>query len=118
MKNRVFFYISIYTSIISIFFASCKNNSGWEHSAALLIKGKEVKMSMYGSYLDAINEWDKLKVVLDKVGKVHSKKKVLIRVISPKEGGDKLVTNYVISKVGRYLTTLDVSYEIRDERDN
>ena len=114
MKAKHFYFL--FTLILTMVCYSCKNNSDWDHSAAILIKGKEVKMTMYGSYYNAIQQWDEVKAILDKVAETHSAKIVLIRVIDPDKKSDDLISNYIIRKVEKYLKSLDVEFKIRDER--
>lgn|GEM_PF-6410035 len=102
-----------------IFFTGCKNNSSWEHSAAIVIKGREVKMTMYGSYYDGADDWESVKKVLDKIAQTHSSKKILIRIIDNEDEelkNDRLITNYVIRRIEKYFTKKDIEYEVKDER--
>jgi len=101
---------------ITILCFSCNNNPDWDHSAAVLIKGKEVKVTMYGPYHDAINQWDEVRFVLDKIAETHAVKVVLIRVIDSDKDEDGLISNYVIRKVEKYFKKLKVEFQVRDER--
>lgn len=101
---------------ITILCFSCNSNPDWDHSAAVLIKGKKVKVTMYGPYHDAINQWDEVKFVLDKIAETHAVKVVLIRVIDSDKDEDGLISNYVIRKVEKYFKKLKVEFQVRDER--
>ncbi|MGM0417672.1 MAG: hypothetical protein ACQEQS_03005 [Thermodesulfobacteriota bacterium] len=115
MKSKFILILSLI-----IFFTGCKNNSSWEHSAAIVIKGREVKMTMYGSYYDAAEQWDSVEKVLDKIAKTHSSKKILIRVVDNQDEdfkNDKLITGYVIRRIEKYFDQKNIEYEIKDERE-
>lgn len=59
---------------------SCETKPELEHSAAIVIKGREVKMTMYGPYYDVLNQWTEVEFVLNKISENHAVKKILIRI--------------------------------------
>lgn len=108
-------FILVFLSLL--FSYGCKQNSNWKHSAAVIVKGREVKMTMYGSYFDAITQWSELTEVLNKIVETHSTKKVLIRIAPyDDEKEDALITDFVVRKIENYFESKGVAYDVKDER--
>lgn len=103
--------------LIIIDFFSCINKSEFDHSAAIVIKGREVKMTLYGPYYDVIYQWNEIEFVLSKISKNHSVKKVLIRLAPMKNPeNEKYFSQYSLRKVVKYFKEKNIDYEIKDER--
>lgn len=92
----------------------CQENS-WRHSAAIVVKGVDVRMTMYGDPYNAITDWKQVRgEILDHVIASHSQKLVLIRILPAKK--KSALTDYAVRKVAGYFRSHGVRYEIRDER--
>ncbi len=103
--------------LASLFFItlSCGKNPWEDYSAAISIRGEEVKMKIYGSF-NGISQWDKVKVeILDRVINLHYPKKVLIVVKNEGEERNRN-TAKILKKVTRYLQDKGLKIEVRDDR--
>jgi len=102
--------------LIFLFFSSCSESSS-DYSATVIVKGRTLKMTMYGGvYHDAIDDWEKVKYTLDKIVELHSVKKILIRVVDTDIEDDKYTANFVLIRVEKYFKAKAVTFDVRDER--
>ncbi|MDY0360126.1 MAG: hypothetical protein RBR08_01585 [Desulforegulaceae bacterium] len=76
-----------------------------------------MKMTLYGPYYDAIDQWDEIEFVLNKISQNHSVKKILIR-LAPLKNSEKenYFSEYCLRKVIKYFKEKNIVYEIKDER--